>query len=642
MRRSLAVILVTLVAATLAPATPARAASEIRIVRDAFGVPHVFGATATDVSYGAGYALAQDRLWQMHVFRLIGRGELSAPAGSPGGRHRQGGPVLHLHRGGARRPLQRAIPRTSATTCRRSPTASTRGSPRPRPTRSLLPFEFVEYGEPVIREWTVTDSVALGDVLILSFGSGGGNEVSYASLLATLVDRHGPGKGLRMFNDLVVTEEPDGPISIPRDYRYQRFPTHARIAEAQSKRVLEDDARLGLGPVTIAGPAPEAGPGARGTLEQLALIPDPVKALKAFEPLEKLWAALHTMFSFGSNAQIAGPRMSEAGNASQTGGPQVGYLLPQWLADFGLHSADGKLDATGMTFAGAGPAVLIGRGRGFAWTTTTGASDLTDTYVEQLNPDNDRQYLFNGTYEDMDCRTETFSLRGVPFDESEICRTRHGPVVGFDLENDVAYSIRYAWFNREQQTVEGFFRYNQSRSLQDYATYVNYLSSNHNMFYTDDKGNFGYWHPGNHPVRAKGVDLRLPQDGRGGSEWKGLLPIQRVPHAVNFKRSWLANWNNQPALGWKRERAYSVVDNAQDLENALDPGGRQLVDPLTGGDINADKQVDHDDLVDNLKYARVPAPPRRVLPPLPPTRTRPSRPTWGGPPRRCSAGGTGS
>jgi hypothetical protein len=46
------------------------------------------------------------------------------------------------------------------------------------------------------------------------------------------------------------------------------------------------------------------------------------------------------------------------------------------------------------------------------------------------------------------------------------------------------------------------------------------------------------------------VHPRLPQDGGGGSEWQGLVPNQQVPHAVDFSRGWLANWNNLPSAGW--------------------------------------------------------------------------------------------
>jgi penicillin amidase len=404
----------------------------------------------------------------------------------------------------------------------------------------------------------------------------------------------------------VATEDPDGPMTIPRGYRYQEKPTFARADEANSRRALENDARLSLEteePERSAPVAANVPADARGTLEQLALVPDPQEALKESEWFRRGMEWLGRVFKFGSNAQIAGPKLSETKNSIQTGGPQVGYLLPQWLSDFGMHG--GNIDVTGMTFAGAGPAVLIGRGEGYAWTTTTGSSDLADTFVEKLNPEppeEGHEYLFNGKYEPMECRVEEYTFRGVVFDEQEICRTRHGPVLAFDEENQRAYSIRYSWFNRENQTVEGFFRYQTVTNMRDFATYSNYLSSNHNMFYTDDRGNFGFWHPGNHVVRAKGVDLRLPQDGTGGSEWRGLLRIRKIPHAVNLKRGWLGNWNNQPAPGWKRERAYSVIDNAHDLYDALSPKGRAPRDPF-GGVLNPDDKLDFEDMSGNLRYA---------------------------------------
>src|SRR3954452_18075353 len=45
----------------------------VRILRDAFDVPHVFGRTETAVFYGAGYAAAEDRSVLMELARYPGR-----------------------------------------------------------------------------------------------------------------------------------------------------------------------------------------------------------------------------------------------------------------------------------------------------------------------------------------------------------------------------------------------------------------------------------------------------------------------------------------------------------------------------------------------------------------------------------------
>ena len=47
------------------------------ILRDDYGVPHVFANTTEELSYGVGYAIAEDRLWQADLFRREATGRLS-------------------------------------------------------------------------------------------------------------------------------------------------------------------------------------------------------------------------------------------------------------------------------------------------------------------------------------------------------------------------------------------------------------------------------------------------------------------------------------------------------------------------------------------------------------------------------------
>ncbi len=56
-------------------------AKELRIVRDARGVPHITAATIQDALFAQGFATAQDRLWQMDMLRRVAAGELSEVAG---------------------------------------------------------------------------------------------------------------------------------------------------------------------------------------------------------------------------------------------------------------------------------------------------------------------------------------------------------------------------------------------------------------------------------------------------------------------------------------------------------------------------------------------------------------------------------
>ena len=52
-------------------------AGKIEIIRDTYGIPHIFANTKKDLVFGLGYSMAQDRLWQMDILRRVSLGRLS-------------------------------------------------------------------------------------------------------------------------------------------------------------------------------------------------------------------------------------------------------------------------------------------------------------------------------------------------------------------------------------------------------------------------------------------------------------------------------------------------------------------------------------------------------------------------------------
>ncbi len=50
---------------------------EVEIIRDNYGVPHIYAKNEPDLYFALGYAMAQDRLWQMEFTRRLGQGRLS-------------------------------------------------------------------------------------------------------------------------------------------------------------------------------------------------------------------------------------------------------------------------------------------------------------------------------------------------------------------------------------------------------------------------------------------------------------------------------------------------------------------------------------------------------------------------------------
>ena len=59
-------------------------AGPVEILRDRYGIPHIFAGSLADASFGLGYVHAQDRLWQMEMSRRIAAGRVAEVVGSGG------------------------------------------------------------------------------------------------------------------------------------------------------------------------------------------------------------------------------------------------------------------------------------------------------------------------------------------------------------------------------------------------------------------------------------------------------------------------------------------------------------------------------------------------------------------------------
>jgi len=50
---------------------------EVEIIRDTYGIPHIYSQNEPDLYFALGFAMAQDRMWQMDFYRRLGQGRLS-------------------------------------------------------------------------------------------------------------------------------------------------------------------------------------------------------------------------------------------------------------------------------------------------------------------------------------------------------------------------------------------------------------------------------------------------------------------------------------------------------------------------------------------------------------------------------------
>jgi penicillin amidase len=485
----------------------------VTILRDEYGVPHVYASTERSLWYGVGYAQGQDRLWQAEVLRRTAKGT-SAEIFGPGA---VGGDIsIRALFGPADRftaLLESASPR--ARFALKEFAAGMNAWIEEATATGQLPVEFAAFGytpEP----WVEEDTVAIVATLLFNFGEGGSEELTNAAHLEELIARFGPAGGLAVFSDTHWLNDPDAPTTAPAP-----APVSAAI---QSPR-RDKAAKMEL---------PTAG--AEGNLPSVA------GAMKA---LERNFERAGLERGPASNAMIISPRLSVDGRALLLSGPQMGYTTPQINHEIGMHRAG--INITGMEIAGV-PWIPIGVTDEFAWGLTTGGTDNMDWYVEVLNPMNPGQYLFQGQWLDFDCRLETFGVAGAPDVNEVLCETVHGPVLG--AAPGIALSLKRAVRGFEMETYQVFFDLLESRSVSDVDDALAGFAACLNFFYADIRGNIAYWHMGKIPVRAEGDNPWLPHDGTGAAEWQGFIPWEEMPRALNPAQGWISSWNNKPRPDW--------------------------------------------------------------------------------------------
>jgi len=486
----------------------------VTIVRDSYGVPHVFADSDAALYYGNGYAVAQDRLFQLEKYRRTATGRMAEVMGKGFVGSDRETRLL----GYTAEELQRQVDNLSPL-YKLQVEAYARGVnawfDKARPA-GRVPKELTDKGL-ALEPWRATDTAAIGAMMARRFGSGGASELRNLRLLAALRKQFGK-RALDVFDDVLWRNDPAAPTTIPKgegnpNPAVQRHDGGVNLAwlpaELSDNAVQRALARAELSPQTR---------------QQLAVIGVPTGE--------------------GSNAWVISPKLSASGNAMLYGGPMMGFSTPQIAHE--VHLVGLNVNVVGMGFAGV-PGVLIGHNEHLAWTTTSAAADYTDIFAEKLNPANQHQYMHDGAYRDMEKRVETIRVAGGQPVEMEIYRTIHGPVLEFDEKAGIAYAVDANYWMREVKTLEATGGFNRAKDIREFARAAENVTTSHNWLCGTHDGDIGFWFTGKMPVRSPLVDRRLPTPGTGEYDWKGDVPFAAMPQVINPKQGYLVNWNNKPA-----------------------------------------------------------------------------------------------
>ena len=276
----------------------------------------------------------------------------------------------------------------------------------------------------------------------------------------------------------------------------------------------------------------------------------------------------------GSNNWVVSGKLTATGYPLMANDPhrvQEAPSLRYWV----------HLVAPGWNVLGGGepslPGVSIGHNDHGAWGLTIFGTDTEDLYVYDTNPDNPSQYRYQNGWESMSVVKESIPVKGERPASVELKYTRHGPVVFEDKAHHKAYAIRAAWLEIGGAPYLASLRMDQARTWEEFVDACSYSRSPaENMVWADKERNIGYQAVGIAPQRPNWSGL-LPVPGDGRYEWDGFIPIKALPNVENPAKGFFNTSNNYlipPDWPYKDALHYTWADpyRADSVEQCLRSG----------------------------------------------------------------------
>ena len=245
-------------------------------------------------------------------------------------------------------------------------------------------------------------------------------------------------------------------------------------------------------------------------------------------------------YSIGSN------NWAISGNKSFNGFPLLANDPHRSLSNPSLRYM-AHLVAPGWNVIGGGepeiPGISIGHNGIGAWGLTVFRTDAEDLYVYDLNPNNYNQYRHKEKWLNFDIINETISVKNNADINVELYYSVHGPVTFIDKKRKKAYAIKNGWSEEGGSPYLASLRMDQARNWDEYRDACNYFNiPGENMVWADKYGDIGWQAVGIAPIRKTHSGL-VPVSGNGKFEWQEYIEIIEKPNLFNPEKGYVATAN---------------------------------------------------------------------------------------------------
>ncbi|HVU14718.1 MAG TPA: penicillin acylase family protein [Phototrophicaceae bacterium] len=494
--------------------------AQVEVLRDNWGIPHIYGSNMHDVFFAQGYVQAQDRWWQMEFFRHTGDGSIEELTGKQASVL---GTDVFIRTVGWERTAEKTAAQMAAPekAVLQAFTDGVNAYILNRPASDLA-LEYRLLGltgvSIPIQPWTITDTLVWGEVMSWNLTDATSYKYTRQELTADL--------GTQMTTDFAPAwpyNNPDRPtILYPEDL-----------------------------------PISAASMGAAATSEITAqnVVVSPLLAGNV--RIGQFAYSGNT--DIGSNNWVATGSMTQTGKPLLANDPHLGIQMPSIWYEIGLHclpqTAACPLNVVGFAFAPA-PGVIIGHNDKISWGVTNAEADVQDLYEIKVNPNNPLQYQWNGQWKAMSVVNETIAFGdNQPPLTIKVRETDLGPVINDNQIDDKTGQISgyntddpmvLRWTGNDPSTVfDAVLKLDQASDWNSFrAALSEWDIPSQNFVYADIMGNIGYQMPGRIPIRPKGQASLMPYPVSSDADvWQGFIPYDDLPRIYNPARNFIVTAN---------------------------------------------------------------------------------------------------
>ncbi len=467
--------------------------ADVEVIRDLWGVPHIYADNLDDLFFVQGFVQAQDRLWQMDMYRRAGEGRLANILGRTALEHdrvarliKYRGPWTDEEFSSYHPEGRRILEAFSSGVNAYIAHAEAAGE---------LPVEFELTGLRPL-PWSVETPLLR---------------------IATAMPTADVRRELRLARSVAeVGAEEANRQARPTPYR------DVVVPEGVDYSIIDDRVAQAL-------------EGFQGTIVRPPLVPPfdgwpDVEASLNFGALET---------SPGSNNWALSGSLTASGEVLVANDPHRGVTNPSLR--YTVH-----LDAPGWRAIGSTepvlPGVAIGHNGRVAWGLTIVGTDQSDVYLEELHPDDPDQVRFGDGWEPLSIEYDTVHIRGGETEVFELKFSRHGPIFYEDTENHRAYAMRSTMHEPGTTGYLASLRLNVASDCVEFLEALDYwFAPTENMICGDADGNIA-WQASALSPRRDGWHGRLPVPGTGEYEWRGFR--DDLPRELNPERGWVGTANH--------------------------------------------------------------------------------------------------